>query len=82
MLKLYQQDRHYALLFPIHCDLWPGLHHHWHLLGNPWLMVTTYKDDVNITANSKFWHNSSSTVCTLVIPTCTLKDSREYCTEE
>ncbi|KAF7471665.1 hypothetical protein GHT09_017270 [Marmota monax] len=47
-------------------------------LGNPRPTVTLYKGDVNITANSKFWYNSTSGVCTLVIPTCTLKDSGEY----
>lgn len=47
-------------------------------LGNPWVVVTIYKGDVNITVNSKFWHFTSN-VCTLVIPTCTLKDSHEYC---
>lgn len=40
--------------------------------------MTLYKGDVNITANSKFWYNSTSGVCTIVIPTCTLKDSGEY----
>uniref|UniRef100_A0A671FUY1 Immunoglobulin superfamily member 22 n=1 Tax=Rhinolophus ferrumequinum TaxID=59479 RepID=A0A671FUY1_RHIFE len=47
-------------------------------LGNPRPTVTLYKGEVNITANSKFWYNSTSGVCTLVIPTCTLKDSGEY----
>lgn len=47
-------------------------------LGNPQPTVTLYKGDVNITANSKFWYNSTSGVCTIVIPTCTLKDSGEY----
>ncbi|XP_051820852.1 immunoglobulin superfamily member 22 [Antechinus flavipes] len=47
-------------------------------LGNPRPTVTLYKGDVNITANSKFWYNSTSGVCTLVIPTCTLKDSGDY----
>lgn len=47
-------------------------------LGNPRPTVTLYKGDVNITANSKFWYNSTSGVCTIVIPTCTLKDSGEY----
>lgn len=47
-------------------------------LGNPRPTVTLYKGDVNITANSKFWYNSTSGVCTLIIPTCTLKDSGEY----
>ncbi|XP_003781211.1 immunoglobulin superfamily member 22 [Otolemur garnettii] len=47
-------------------------------LGNPRPTVTLYKGDVNITANSKFWYNSTSGVCTLVIPTCTLKDTGEY----
>lgn len=40
--------------------------------------MTLYKGDINITANSKFWYNSTSGVCTIVIPTCTLKDSGEY----
>nr|XP_060624176.1 immunoglobulin superfamily member 22 [Anolis sagrei ordinatus] len=47
-------------------------------LGNPRPVVTLYKGNVNITANSKFWYNSSSGVCTLMIPTCTIKDSGEY----
>lgn len=47
-------------------------------LGNPRPTVTLYKGDVNITANSKFWYNSTSGVCTIFIPTCTLKDSGEY----
>ncbi|XP_042302172.1 immunoglobulin superfamily member 22 isoform X1 [Sceloporus undulatus] len=47
-------------------------------LGNPRPVVTLYKGNVNITANSKFWYNSTSGVCTLVIPTCTAKDSGEY----
>ncbi|KAM5224368.1 immunoglobulin superfamily member 22 isoform 3-T3 [Hipposideros larvatus] len=47
-------------------------------LGNPRPTVTLYKGEVNITANSKFWYNSTSGVCTIVIPTCTLKDSGEY----
>lgn len=47
-------------------------------LGNPRPTVTLYKGDINITANSKFWYNSTSGVCTIVIPTCTLKDSGEY----
>uniref|UniRef100_A0A2K6FXV0 Immunoglobulin superfamily member 22 n=1 Tax=Propithecus coquereli TaxID=379532 RepID=A0A2K6FXV0_PROCO len=47
-------------------------------LGNPRPTVTLYKGDVNITANSKFWYNCTSGVCTLVIPTCTLKDSGDY----
>ncbi|CAK6449256.1 unnamed protein product [Pipistrellus nathusii] len=47
-------------------------------LGNPLPTVTLYKGDVNITANSKFWYNSTSGVCTIIIPTCTLKDSSEY----
>ncbi|KAM9658939.1 LOW QUALITY PROTEIN: immunoglobulin superfamily member 22 [Trichechus inunguis] len=47
-------------------------------LGNPRPTVTLYKGDVNITANSKFWYNSTSGVCTLIIPTCTLKDSGDY----
>nr|KAF6342918.1 hypothetical protein mPipKuh1_006581 [Pipistrellus kuhlii] len=47
-------------------------------LRNPQPTVTLYKGDVNITANSKFWYNSTSGVCTIVIPTCTLKDSGEY----
>ncbi|KAM9221819.1 LOW QUALITY PROTEIN: immunoglobulin superfamily member 22 [Dugong dugon] len=46
-------------------------------LGNPRPTVTLYKGDVNITANSKFY-NSTSGVCTLIIPTCTLKDSGDY----
>lgn len=48
-------------------------------LGNLRPTVTLYKGHVNITANSKFWYNSTSSVCTIVIPTCTLKDSGEYC---
>ncbi|KAK2093514.1 hypothetical protein P7K49_027252 [Saguinus oedipus] len=47
-------------------------------LGNPWPTVTLYKGDISITANSKLWYNSTSSVCTLVIPTCTLKDSGDY----
>ncbi|KAJ8777680.1 hypothetical protein J1605_014333 [Eschrichtius robustus] len=47
-------------------------------LGYPRPTVTLYKGDVNITANSKFWCNSTSGVCTIVIPTWTLKDSGEY----
>uniref|UniRef100_A0A4X2LV19 Immunoglobulin superfamily member 22 n=2 Tax=Vombatus ursinus TaxID=29139 RepID=A0A4X2LV19_VOMUR len=47
-------------------------------LGNPRPTVTLYKGDVNITANSKFWYNSTNGVCTIVIPTCTLKDSGDY----
>ncbi|KAI4553083.1 hypothetical protein MJT46_016377 [Ovis ammon polii x Ovis aries] len=48
-------------------------------LGNPRPTVTLYKGHVNITANSRFWYISTSSVCTIVIPTCTLKDSGEYC---
>lgn len=44
-------------------------------LGNLRPTVTLYKGHVNITANSKFWYNSTSSVCTIVIPTCTLKAS-------
>uniref|UniRef100_A0A670XXR4 Immunoglobulin superfamily member 22 n=1 Tax=Pseudonaja textilis TaxID=8673 RepID=A0A670XXR4_PSETE len=47
-------------------------------LGNPRPTVTLYKGEVNITAHSKFWYNSTSGVCTLMIPTCTAKDSGEY----
>ncbi|KAJ7344394.1 hypothetical protein JRQ81_000344 [Phrynocephalus forsythii] len=47
-------------------------------LGNPRPVVTLYKGNVNITANSKFWYNSSSGVCTVMIPTCTAKDNGEY----
>nr|XP_006133509.1 immunoglobulin superfamily member 22 isoform X2 [Pelodiscus sinensis]XP_006133510.1 immunoglobulin superfamily member 22 isoform X2 [Pelodiscus sinensis]XP_014434234.1 immunoglobulin superfamily member 22 isoform X2 [Pelodiscus sinensis] len=47
-------------------------------LGNPRPVVTLYKGNVNITANSKFWYNSTSGVCTLMIPTCTSKDSGDY----
>ncbi|XP_053123582.1 immunoglobulin superfamily member 22 isoform X1 [Hemicordylus capensis] len=47
-------------------------------LGNPRPVVTLYKGNVNITANSKFWYNSTSGVCTLMIPTCTAKDSGDY----
>uniref|UniRef100_A0A8D0C6T6 Immunoglobulin superfamily member 22 n=1 Tax=Salvator merianae TaxID=96440 RepID=A0A8D0C6T6_SALMN len=47
-------------------------------LGNPRPVITLYKGNVDITANSKFWYNSSSGVCTVMIPTCTLKDSGEY----
>ncbi|XP_060119212.1 immunoglobulin superfamily member 22 isoform X2 [Heteronotia binoei] len=47
-------------------------------LGNPRPVVTLYKSNVNITANSKFWYNSTSGVCTLVIPACTTKDSGDY----
>ncbi|KAF7245553.1 Immunoglobulin superfamily member 22 [Varanus komodoensis] len=47
-------------------------------LGNPRPVVTLYKGNVNITANSKFWYNSTSGVCTLMIPTCGAKDSGEY----
>ncbi|KAL8170030.1 UNVERIFIED_CONTAM: hypothetical protein K2H54_062076 [Gekko kuhli] len=47
-------------------------------LGNPRPVVTLYKGNVNITANSKFWYNSTSGVCTLVIPACTTKDSGDY----
>ncbi|XP_020666573.3 immunoglobulin superfamily member 22 [Pogona vitticeps] len=47
-------------------------------LGKPRPVVTLYKGNVNITANSKFWYNSSSGVCTVMIPTCTAKDSGEY----
>ncbi|XP_061466182.1 immunoglobulin superfamily member 22 isoform X2 [Rhineura floridana] len=47
-------------------------------LGNPRPVVTLYKGQVDITANSKFWYNSTSGVCTLMIPTCTAKDSGEY----
>lgn len=47
-------------------------------LGNPRPTVTLYKGDVNITANSKFWYNSTSGVCTLLMPTCTPKDSGDY----
>ncbi|XP_062974483.1 immunoglobulin superfamily member 22 [Elgaria multicarinata webbii] len=47
-------------------------------LGNPRPVVTLYKGNVNITANSKFWYNSTSGVCTLMIPTCSYKDSGEY----
>lgn len=48
-------------------------------LGNPRPTITLYKGHVNITANSRFWYISTSSVCTIVIPTCTLKDSGEYC---
>uniref|UniRef100_A0A8C6XX16 Immunoglobulin superfamily member 22 n=1 Tax=Naja naja TaxID=35670 RepID=A0A8C6XX16_NAJNA len=47
-------------------------------LGNPRPVVTLYKGEVNITAHSKFWYNSTSGVCTLMIPTCTVKDNGEY----
>ncbi|XP_060132103.1 immunoglobulin superfamily member 22 isoform X1 [Zootoca vivipara] len=47
-------------------------------LGNPRPVVTLYKGQINITANSKFWYNSTSGVCTLMIPTCTAKDTGEY----
>ncbi|CAM4567004.1 unnamed protein product [Lepidochelys olivacea] len=47
-------------------------------LGNPRPVVTLYKGNVNITANSKFWYNSTSGVCTLMIPTCSSKDSGDY----
>lgn len=47
-------------------------------LGNPRPAITLYKGEVNITAHSKFWYNSTSGVCTLMIPTCTAKDSGEY----
>ncbi|XP_063149067.1 immunoglobulin superfamily member 22 [Candoia aspera] len=47
-------------------------------LGNPRPLITWYKGEINITAHSKFWYNSTSGVCTLVIPTCTAKDSGEY----
>lgn len=47
-------------------------------LGNPRPVVTLYKGNVNITANSKFWYNSTSGVCTLMIPACTTKDSGDY----
>ncbi|KAF5918910.1 hypothetical protein HPG69_005951 [Diceros bicornis minor] len=47
-------------------------------LGNPRPTVTLYKGDVNITAISKFWYSSTRGVCTIVIPTGTLKDSGEY----
>ncbi|XP_054828720.1 immunoglobulin superfamily member 22 [Eublepharis macularius] len=47
-------------------------------LGNPRPVVTLYKGNINITANSKFWYNSTSGVCTLVIPACSTKDSGDY----
>ncbi|KAL7992136.1 hypothetical protein Chor_016392 [Crotalus horridus] len=47
-------------------------------LGNPRPEITLYKGEINITAHSKFWYNSTSGVCTLMIPTCTAKDSGEY----
>ncbi|KAJ6665025.1 hypothetical protein lerEdw1_005256, partial [Lerista edwardsae] len=47
-------------------------------LGMPRPVVTLYKGNVNITANSKFWYNSTSGVCTLMIPACTAKDSGDY----
>nr|XP_028588967.1 immunoglobulin superfamily member 22 [Podarcis muralis] len=50
-------------------------------LGNPRPVVTLYKGQINITANSKFWYNSTSGVCTLMIPTCTAKDTGEYTIE-
>ncbi|XP_025057898.1 immunoglobulin superfamily member 22 isoform X1 [Alligator sinensis] len=47
-------------------------------IGNPRPTVTLYKGNVNITAHSKFWYNSTSGVCTLMIPTVTSKDSGDY----
>lgn len=47
-------------------------------VGIPRPVVTLYKGNVNITANSKFWYNSTSGVCTLMIPTCSSKDSGDY----
>ncbi|KAM6174033.1 LOW QUALITY PROTEIN: immunoglobulin superfamily member 22 [Erethizon dorsatum] len=78
-LKPYQRDRHAPLLTPLKlhtvlcgqdgtttCAF----------LGNLQPTVNLYKGDVNIMANSKFWYNSTSGVCTIVIPACTLKVSR------
>ncbi|KAG2462984.1 ABCG2 protein, partial [Polypterus senegalus] len=47
-------------------------------VANPNPQVSWYKDEVKISENPKFWQTTANNVCTLTIPTCSLKDSGEY----
>ncbi|XP_051779360.1 immunoglobulin superfamily member 22-like isoform X2 [Erpetoichthys calabaricus] len=47
-------------------------------VANPQPQVSWYKGEVKISENPKFWQTTANNVCTLTIPTCSLKDSGEY----
>ncbi|XP_022527837.2 immunoglobulin superfamily member 22 [Astyanax mexicanus] len=46
--------------------------------GFPVPQVSWFKEDVSILDSPRYWQSSTDGVCTLTIPTCTVKDSGEY----
>ncbi|XP_072529480.1 immunoglobulin superfamily member 22-like [Salminus brasiliensis] len=46
--------------------------------GFPMPQVTWFKEDLSISDSPRYWQSSADGVCTLTIPTCTVKDSGEY----
>uniref|UniRef100_A0A4W3GTL1 Immunoglobulin superfamily member 22 n=1 Tax=Callorhinchus milii TaxID=7868 RepID=A0A4W3GTL1_CALMI len=46
--------------------------------GNPRPHITWYKGKVNLSDKLKYWHTSSTGVCTLTVPSATTKDTDDY----
>ncbi|XP_024912103.1 immunoglobulin superfamily member 22 isoform X2 [Cynoglossus semilaevis] len=46
--------------------------------GMPTPQACWYKGETKISDSPQFWHSTANGVCTLVIPTCAVKDAGEY----